>query len=70
MQRREFLSFAAAGAAITTPQMALARPPDLETALEHLQLSIKAHMPGISRVEICCRPEDPRMPLMIFAYRD
>lgn len=70
MQRREFLSFAAAGAAITAPQMAIARPPDLESAIESLKSSIKSNMPGVSRIEICCRPEDPRMPLMIFAYRD
>lgn len=70
MQRREFLSFAVAGAAITAPQVAVARPPDLESAIESLKSAIKSDMPGVSRIEISCRPEDPRMPLMIFAYRD
>ncbi|RVG88704.1 hypothetical protein [Sinorhizobium meliloti] len=70
MRRREFFSFAAVGAAVA-PQISVAKQHnDLGSLLRDLEDAIKGEMPGVSRIEIRCRPEDPKMPLMIFAYRD
>lgn len=70
VRRREFFSFAAAGAAIA-PQISVAKQQsDLAAILKDIEETIRDELPGVSRVEIQCRPEDPKIPLMIFAYRD
>lgn len=68
MRRREFFSFAAAGATLA-PQVATAMP-NLADVLSDIEKAVKADLPGVSRVEISYRPGDNKMPLMIFAYRD
>lgn len=69
MNRREFFSIAAAGA-VLAPQVSVAKQYDLASILKDLEGALQEEMPGVSRVEIKCRPEDPRLPLMILAYRD
>ena len=70
MHRREFFSLAAMGATIR-PQISVAKQANgMDSLLEDLKVAIRAEMPGVTRIEVECRPEDPKMPLMIFAFRD
>lgn len=70
MNRREFFSLAAAGAAVAPNVSAAQHSKDLAGLLTDLQIAIRSEIPGVTRIEVECRPEDARMPLMIFAYRD
>jgi hypothetical protein len=69
MKRREFFSITAAGI-VLAPQVSVAKRHDLATILKDLEGALQEEMPGISRVEIKCRPDDAKLPLMILAYRD
>lgn len=70
MNRREFISFSAAGAVIAPDIVAAKQGKNLASLIQDLEAAIRDEMPGVNRVEINCRPEDAKMPLMIFAYRD
>ncbi|WP_322884220.1 hypothetical protein U8C35_07640 [Sinorhizobium medicae] len=71
MNRREFISFAAAAGAVTAPKDSAANEgKNFAALLRELEDGIRREMPGVTRIEIECRPEDAKMPLMVFAYRD
>ena len=68
MNRRAFFALAAAAAA--TPKISVAKQSDLATAIQGLEQAIRDEMPDVTRIEVKCRPEDDKMPLMVLAFRD
>lgn len=66
MLRRVFIGGAAAG--ISTAHPALCRP-RLDALAGDIEAAILAALPGV-KVEITYNPEDPKLPLMILAFRD
>lgn len=66
MNRREFFSFAAAGA-VTSP--AASQAADVNSLTEQIEAAIRHELPGVKTVEITYDPEDERVPLMILVLR-
>jgi len=67
MLRRVFIGGAAAGIGAAAAQPALCRP-GLDALVKDIEAVILAEMPG-AKVEITYDPEDPKLPLMILAFR-
>lgn len=66
MLRREFFSFTAGGIVATEPI------PDncqLENVLNDLEKSIRSGIPGIKTIQITYNAADPKVPLMVMAFR-
>ncbi|PDT47302.1 hypothetical protein CO661_14060 [Sinorhizobium fredii] len=67
MRRREFFSFAAAGA-VTVPSVAHSED-RIQSLTEQIATAVRREFPDIKSVEITYNPEDERVPLVIVAFR-
>jgi hypothetical protein len=65
MNRREFFSFAAAGA-VAAPKAVHSEP--VEVLSEQLEAAIRRELPSLTRVEVKYNPDDDRVPLIVVAY--
>ncbi len=68
MRRREFFSFAAAGAA-SLPAQASVQPERIEEIVRKIEDAIRAEIPGITKVRVDYDPTNAEVPLMVVAFR-
>lgn len=66
MLRREFLGVAASGFAATEP---INDRRCLEDIISDLEISLRATIPGVKTIKVTYSPADPKIPLMVHAFR-
>lgn len=66
MNRREFFSFAAAGA-VAAPKVAYSER--ISSMTEQIEAAIRLEIPDLKSIEVKYNPEDDRAPLVVVAFR-
>lgn len=66
MRRREFFGFAAGGLSSTEP---INDKLQIEDAIYNLEKSIRSELPDVKTIRVNFNPKDPRVPLMVMAFR-
>ena len=66
MRRREFFGFAAGGLSSTEP---INDKRQIQEAIYNLEESIRSELPDVKAIRINFNPKDPKVPLMVMAFR-
>lgn len=65
MNRRDFFSFAAAGA-VAAPKVAYSDR--INSLTEQIEDAIRREMPSVKSIEVKYNPDDERVPLVVVAF--